>query len=94
MLVTLLGIVMLVRLVQFCERLLPMLVTLPGIVTLVRLWQLKNALVPMLVTLLAIVTLVRLAAYIERPVPDAGDAVGDCDAGQAGAVGTHHPRCW
>ena len=39
----------------------------------------------MLVTLLGIVTLVRLVHDIERPVPDAGDAVGDRDAGQAGA---------
>ena len=31
----------------------------------------------MLVTLLGIVTLVRLVQYIERLVPDAGDAVGD-----------------
>jgi hypothetical protein len=44
----------------------------------------------MLVTLLGIVTLVRLVQFIERIVPDAGDAVGDRDAGQAGAaIGTH-----
>ena len=40
----------------------------------------------MLVTLLGIVTLVRLVQSSERIVPDAGDAVGDRDAGQAGAV--------
>ena len=40
----------------------------------------------MLVTLLGIVTLVRLAADRERTVPDAGDAVGDRDVGQAGAA--------
>ena len=40
----------------------------------------------MLVTLLGIVTLVRLVQPCERIVPDAGDAVGDRDAGQAGAV--------
>ena len=40
----------------------------------------------MLVTLLGIVTLVRLVAVIERDVPDTGDAVGNRDAGQAGAV--------
>ncbi len=39
MLVTLLGIVTLVRLVQPIERICPMLVTLLGIVTLVRLVQ-------------------------------------------------------
>ena len=39
MLVTLLGIVTLVRLVQFKNAQLPMLVTLLGIVTLVRLVQ-------------------------------------------------------
>ena len=72
-----------------------MLVTLLGIVTLVRLVQLSNAESPMLVTLLGIVTLVRLVQPIERIVPDAGDAVGDRDVGQAGAVSrTHRPRCW
>ena len=40
----------------------------------------------MLVTLLGIVTLVRLVQPYERIVPDAGDAVGDRDAGQAGAA--------
>ena len=40
----------------------------------------------MLVTLLGIVTLVRLVQPRERLVPDAGDAVGDGDAGQAGAA--------
>ena len=43
MLVTLFGIVTLVRLLQFLNALLPMLVTLSGIVTLVRLVQLLNA---------------------------------------------------
>ncbi len=62
-----------------------MLVTLLGIVTLVRLVQEENALSPMLVTLLGIVTLVRLVQAVERTVSDAGDAVGDGDAGQAGA---------
>ena len=50
MLVTLLGIVTLVRLVQSENASLPMLVTLLGIVTLVRLVQPKNASSPMLVT--------------------------------------------
>ena len=40
----------------------------------------------MLVTLLGIVTLVRLGQKANAPVPDAGDAVGDRDAGQAGAL--------
>ena len=43
MLVTLLGIVMLVRLMQPLNALSPMLVTLFGIVTLVRLLQPSNA---------------------------------------------------
>ena len=40
----------------------------------------------MLVTLLGIVTLVRRGAVGKRLSPDVGDAVGDRDAGQAGAV--------
>ena len=40
----------------------------------------------MLVTLLGIVTLVRLVQSLKRIIPDAGDAVGDRHAGQAGAV--------
>jgi len=40
----------------------------------------------MLVTLSPIVTLVRLEQSANAPVTDAGNAVGDCDAGQAGAV--------
>jgi uncharacterized membrane protein (UPF0136 family) len=43
MLVTLLGIVTLVRLVQYRNASPPMLVTLLGIVTLVRLVQYRNA---------------------------------------------------
>ena len=39
----------------------------------------------MLVTLPGIVTLVRLVQKSERIVPDAGDAAGNRDAGQAGA---------
>ena len=50
MLVTLSGIVMLVRLVQFKKAESPMLVTLSGIVMLVTLLQLQKAWVPMLVT--------------------------------------------
>ena len=63
-----------------------MLVTLLAIVTLVRLVQPSNAAAPMLVTLLGIVTLVRLVQRPNAPLPDAGDAVGDRDAGQAGAA--------
>ena len=60
MLVTLFGIVMLVRLPQLENALLPMLVTLFGIVMLVRLPQSENALLPILVTLSGIVMLARL----------------------------------
>ena len=56
MLVTLPGIVRLVRLVQFWKTQSPKLVTLLGIVTLVRLVQAENAPSPMLVTLPGIVT--------------------------------------
>ncbi len=72
-----------------------MLVTLLGIVTLVRLLQPENAESPMLVTLLGIVTLVRLLQPENALVPDAGDAVGNRDVGQAGAASrTHRLRCW
>jgi hypothetical protein len=54
-------------------------------VTPVRLEHLENAPTPMLVTLLGIVTLLSLCAERERIVPDARHAVGDRDAGQAGA---------
>ena len=48
----------------------------------------------MLVTLLGIVTLVRLVQP-ENACPDAGDAVGDRDVGQAGAaIERRSPRCW
>ena len=50
MLITLPGIVTLVRLLQSSNAESPMLVTLSGIVTLVRLLQLANADLPMLVT--------------------------------------------
>ena len=50
MLVTLSGIVMLVRLVQFKKAEFPMLVTLSGIVMLVTLLQTQKAWGPMLVT--------------------------------------------
>lgn len=57
MLVTLLGMVMLVRLVHLKNAQLPMLVTLSGMVMLVRLSQPKNASSPMLVTPFLIITL-------------------------------------
>ena len=57
-----------------------MLVTLLGMVTLVRLVQPPNASFPMLVTLFPIATLVRPVQF-RTPVPDAGEAVGNCDAG-------------
>ena len=40
----------------------------------------------MLVTLLPIDDVGQAGAAVERAVPDAGDAVGDRDAGQAGAA--------
>ena len=55
MLVTLFGIVTLLRLEQSANALSPMLVTLFGIVTLVRLEQYQNALYPMLVTFLPLI---------------------------------------
>ena len=70
----------------------PGLVTLAGIVRRVRFVQAENAPFPMLVTLLPMVTLVRLVQPANARGPDAGDAVGDRDAGQAGAaMRTHQP---
>ena len=66
MLVTLLGIVTLVRLVQNSNASLPMLVTLLGIVTLVRLVQTSNAWSPMLVTLLGDRDVGQAGADVER----------------------------
>ena len=65
MLVTLLGIVMLVREVQSSNILTPMLVTLEVAVkmTVVRLVQPSNTLLPILVTLVPIVAVVRLVQY-------------------------------
>ena len=62
-----------------------MLVRLLGMVTLVRLVQPQNAPLPKLVTLLGMITLVRLAQY-SNAHSDAGDAVGDRNAGQTGAI--------
>ena len=56
MLVTLLGMMMLVRLLQSSNALHPTLCTLSGIVMLVRLLQSKNADPPMLFTPFAILT--------------------------------------
>ena len=58
MLVTLLGMIMLVRLLQKANVCSPMLVTLLPMLTLVRLVQLENELSPVLVTLLPMVALV------------------------------------
>ena len=72
MLVTLLGIVTLVRLAQSTERMFPMLVS----VTNRNIGQAraqKNATYPMLVTLLGIVTLVRLGQLKQPTVPNAGN---------------------
>ena len=45
----------------------------------------------MVVTLLRMVTLVRPVQSQNAAIPDGGDAVGDGDAGQAGAVGERRP---
>ena len=63
----------------------PMLVTPLPIVMLVRLVQSEKASSPMLVTLSGIVMLVRLV-QLGRHIPDAGDAIRNRDARQAGAV--------
>ena len=68
MLVTLLGIVMLVRLAQPQKALSPMLVTLLGMVMLVRFLQPRKALDPMLVTLSGSVMLVRLLGMLRKRV--------------------------
>ena len=60
MIVTLVGMVMLVRLLQFWNAQSPMIVTLFGMVMLVRLLQFRNAPAPMLVTVSGIFILVRL----------------------------------
>ena len=71
MLVTLSGMVMLVRLVHKANASPPMVVTLSGMVILVRLVQLENAATPMLVTLSGMVMLVRLVQLekAEGPMP-------------------------
>src|ERR1019366_10570494 len=67
MLVTLLGIMTSVRLVQSSNASSPMFFTLLGIVTLVKPAQPMKAAVPMLVTLLGIVTLVKEAQLRKAP---------------------------
>ena len=67
MVVTLSGIVMLVRLSQSSNARRPILVTLSGIVTVVRLSQWQNAPTPMVVTLSGIVMLVRLVQSSNAP---------------------------
>ncbi len=62
-----------------------MLVTPSGIVMLVRLLQSEKAPLPMLVTLSGIVMLVRLV-QLTKALPDAGDAIRNRDARQAGAA--------
>ena len=81
MLVTLSGMMTLVRPAAI-ERAIADAGDAVAIVALVRLAQFVNASAPMLVTLPGIVTLVRLVQSLERKVPDAGDAVGDRDAGR------------
>jgi hypothetical protein len=69
MLVTLFGIVTLVRLEQPENALSPMLVILSCIVTLARLEQLEKVQLSMLVTLYGIVTLTRLKQFTKVPFP-------------------------
>ncbi len=68
-LVTLLGIVMLVRLVHSQKAKRPMLVTPSGMVILVRPEQFRKASSPMLVTLSGIVMLVSLRHLAKAPFP-------------------------
>ena len=63
MLVTLSGMVMLVKEVQYSNAESPMLVTLSGMVMLVKASQERNALSPMLVTLSGMVMLVKEVQY-------------------------------
>ena len=69
MLVTLSGMVILVRLLQLEKALYPMLVTLFGMVILVRLLQLSKAESLMLVTLSGMVMLVRLLKLEKAEYP-------------------------
>jgi len=69
MLVTLSGIVTLVRLLQLKNILGSMLVTLSGTVMLVRLLQREKAEAPMLVTLSGIMMFVRLLQEAKAPLP-------------------------
>jgi len=81
MLVTLFGIVTLLRLVQSEKANSKILVTLFGIVMLVSPVQPEKAELPMLVTLFGIVTLV---SPVKSPLPNAGNAVWYGYAGKAG----------
>jgi len=69
MLVTLSGMIMLVKPVQLKNAELLMLVTLFGMVTLVKSLQPRNADPPMLVTLLPMVTLVKLVQFLNASLP-------------------------
>ena len=82
MLVTLLGIVTLVRLLQSIERPDSDAGDTVANRDAGQAAQSKNASSPMLVTLLGIVTLVR-RAVVERIAPDAGDRWANSDVGQA-----------
>ena len=85
MLVTLSGIVMLVRLVQPKKAAFPMLVTPFPIVMLVRLVQSRKASFPMLVTLSGIVTLVRLLQSWKATSPMLVTNLPSMDAGMISA---------
>ena len=69
MLVTLSGIVMLVKLLQLANAYAPMLVTLSGIVMLVKLLQPLKVELPILVTLSGIVMLVKLLQLAKAELP-------------------------
>ena len=77
MLVTLPGMMALVRATQFWKALLPMVATPAGRVTLVRPVQLREASLPMLLTLAVRVTLVKVGAFKEGIIVDGDDAGGN-----------------
>ena len=86
MLVTLLGILMLVRLSQEPKPQSPMLVTPSGIVTHVRLVQFVEGPVSDADNAITDRDARQAGATMEGIIPDAGDAVRNRDAGQAAAA--------
>ena len=86
MLVTLPGIVTLVRPVQNQNALPPILVMLSGIVMPVRSVQKLNPASPMLVTPSCMVTRAGLLQTANARPPQVGDAAGDRNVGQATVI--------